>query len=169
LVKESGKGGIYRHAGGVIMQEKFTHNGIEFVATIKSDDSHGAPWEECDGHGIVSDWTKRAKLPGELVLCENRGMRRFYDFAATVKIARRDGWDSAPYGQGKKGERAARAVLADFEYLRRYCAGDWGYVVVTVRRADACECCGNSLSVGGVESGDDYWLEVAQELAGELI
>lgn len=29
--------------------------------TIEQDCDHGAPWEECDGHGEVSDWTTRDK------------------------------------------------------------------------------------------------------------
>lgn len=146
-------------------QEEFTHNGIEFVATIERDECSGAPWEECEGHGIVSDWTRRAKKPGELILCEEKGMRRYYDFAESVKIARRDGWNAAPY-TGTRGECAARAAMADFEYLRKWCNDEWHYVVVTVRRADSCECCGAFESVGMVES--DYWEETAREIAEDL-
>lgn len=83
--------------------QKFTHAGHNFRVSMATDCDTGAPWIEHDGHGIVSDWTSRDKKPGELVLaCDGRGrarngVRRFYDFAETVKIARRDGWGIAPY------------------------------------------------------------------------
>ena len=74
-----------------------TRDGRRFLARVERDDSHGAPWEECDGHGPVSEWTTRDKRAGELVLCEGRGARRFYDFAAACRIARRDGWGAMPF------------------------------------------------------------------------
>ncbi len=74
----------------------FDHNGNSYTATIESDDHAGAPWEEHDGHGGVSDWTTRDKLPGELVLSEYGPSKRFYDFAGACRIARRDGWGYLP-------------------------------------------------------------------------
>ncbi len=68
--------------------------GYSATIELQHDSGHGAPWEECDGHGIVSDFETRKKRPGELVLHELRSTTRFYDFAASVKIARRDGWGS---------------------------------------------------------------------------
>ena len=35
-----------------------------YTITIESDDMHGNPWEEHDGHGPVSEWTTRDRLPG---------------------------------------------------------------------------------------------------------
>lgn len=32
---------------------EFDHNGRTYMAMIERDDWHGAPWEECDGHGIA--------------------------------------------------------------------------------------------------------------------
>lgn len=75
---------------------EFEHGGVAYVATIESDDTHGAPWKKEDGHGDVSEWTTRDKLPGELVLSEDRRSKRFYDFAGACKIARRDGWGFLP-------------------------------------------------------------------------
>lgn len=82
---------------------EFEHNGAQYVATIEIDDSHGAPWDEEDGHGDVTGWKRREKLPGELVLAgDGRGglgtdaARRFYDFAGACKTARRDGWGFLP-------------------------------------------------------------------------
>lgn len=56
----------------------------------------GAPWEEHDGHGPVSEWESRAKLPGEIIINQDGESRRFYDFAAACQIARRDGWGFLP-------------------------------------------------------------------------
>lgn len=69
---------------------------FDITHTIEPDHGSAAPWEECDGHGPVSDWTSRAKLPGELVLSVDRNMRRYYDFATACKMARQDGWGYAP-------------------------------------------------------------------------
>lgn len=72
-------------------------DGFAFTATIQHDSDHGAPWENEDGHGEVTDWTTRAKLPGELVLCENGRSKRFYDFAGACAIAMRDCWGESAY------------------------------------------------------------------------
>ena len=66
------------------------------TAIIEHDSDTGAPWQEDCGHGPVSDWTTRAKLPGELVLSTDRGLKRYYDFAQACRIARRDGWGWMP-------------------------------------------------------------------------
>lgn len=79
------------------MDDTFEIDGVTFRVRTEYDDYHGAPWDEEDGHGPVSDWTSRSKLPGEFVLCEDRGKRRFYDFAEACRIARRDGWGHMPY------------------------------------------------------------------------
>lgn len=74
-----------------------TAHGFTLTAQIEHDSYHGAPWEECDGHGPVSEWTTRAKLPGELVLASDRQSKRYYDFADACRIARRDGWGFMPH------------------------------------------------------------------------
>lgn len=75
---------------------RFEIDGRRFRATAPRDDHMGAPWEEHDGHGPVSEWTSRDKAPGELVLAEGRHSKRFYDFAEACRIARRDGWGFLP-------------------------------------------------------------------------
>jgi hypothetical protein len=71
---------------------------FEATVTIEPDNDSGAPWENCDGHGPVSAWLTREKRPGELLLTNRHSnAKRFYDFAAACKIARRDGWGVAPY------------------------------------------------------------------------
>lgn len=128
------------------------------------DTDNGAPWENSDGHGLVSEWTTRDKLPGELVLSEDSHGRskRFYDFAGSVKIARRDGWDAAPYGQGTKGERAHRAAMADYGYLRAWCNNDWHYVGVIIDLQRNGETVEND-SCWGIETHEDYHLEWTAE------
>ncbi|WP_213303496.1 hypothetical protein [Paraburkholderia sacchari] len=66
--------------------------GYPFRVRVEADEFMGAPWEEHDGHGVVSGWTTRDKHPGEIVLCMDRRSRRYYDVQASMKIARRDGW-----------------------------------------------------------------------------
>lgn len=74
----------------------FTRGGRALSVSIESDDDSGAPWENEDGHGDVSDWTTRDKLPGEMVLSTDHGSKRFYDFAGACQLARRDGWGWLP-------------------------------------------------------------------------
>jgi len=153
--------------------ETFTYRRSTFKIEIVHDSDHGTPWENEDGHGPVSDWTSRAKCPGEMILTEDRGRKRFYDFAEACRIARRDGWNAAPYdvpGESKR-QRAARAAMADFERLRAWCNDQWHYVGVVVTRLDRH---GNEMrheraSLWGIESDcEDYQEEVARELAAEI-
>ena len=150
----------------------FTVDGRDFVARVEPDTDHGAPWDECDGHGPVSDWTRRDKRPGEMVLAESRGERRYYDFAEACRIARAEGWDAPPYRTGTARQRAARAALRDFEYLRAWCSDEWCYVTVAV--VPICPCCNEADEsraeyLGGVESSDESYIrEVAEELAGQI-
>lgn len=149
----------------------FTFVGGVFRAKIVADDHMGAPWEEQDGHGPVTDWTTRAKASGERILCEDGGARRFYNVAAAIQIAKRDGWDAPPYTPVTMGQKAARAVEADYRRLKTWCDDDWRWigVVVTAR----CTCCkafmGASDSLWGIESDSpDYHADVALELANGL-
>lgn len=111
---------------------------LTFSVKFERDEDAGAPWDNSEGHGAVSEWTTRDKLPGELVLNSDRGSKRFYDFAEACKTARADGWDAAPHNDGTESKRqqAAKAALADFEYLRQWCANQWEYVGVIVTLLD---------------------------------
>lgn len=152
------------------------------------DDDTTPPWKREDGHGPVSEWRPvwnrhtgcRDKRPGEMLLVrEGRGtsdLGRFYDFAAAVKLARRDGWGYHGMHDGETpGERAHKAALADFEYLRRWCNDEWHYigVVVTVHR-NGEEIGGDAL--WGIEDcpnpangGLYYWREVAAEMIEGIV
>jgi hypothetical protein len=131
---------------------------------IEPDEDVGPPWEEHDGHGIVSGWTRRDKAPGEIVLASDAGRYRYYDFAGSVKIARRDGWGADGV---TKGERAHRAALADYRRLKDWCEDRWRWIGVVVE----VERCGRIKkdSLWGIESDGDYWREVAAELANGML
>lgn len=155
--------------------------GLTFSVRIEHDDFHGAPWEENDGHGIVSEWTGHGeKRAGERLLVEDRGWARYYDFAGTMEIAKRDEWgmpeawieeQTRTLGRPPtKGEIRAAAVERDFEYLRRWCNYDWHYVgvVVTLLDTDGDETW-ESESLWGIESdATEYIEEVARNLAKEI-
>jgi hypothetical protein len=147
--------------------ETFEHDGYEIRITADTDDC-GAPWDECDGHGPVSEWTRRDKLPGERILVEDRGARRYYDFAAAVKQARSEGWDTPPYNTGTPGERAHRAAARDYEYLRGYARGDWVYLFVAVTVTWHGKVIGRD-SCGGIESFDDYWREHIADVVNGIL
>lgn len=142
-----------------------------FRVEFEHDDGHGAPWEGFDGHGIVTGWEHREKRPGELILSDDRGARRFYDFAETCRLALREGWNAAPYRDDETPrQRAAKAARADYEYLRAWCDDDWSYVVVTVTLLDddgeeteVSDC------LGGVETLRDYHETAAGELVDEIM
>ena len=151
-----------------------TVDGFEIEARIEFDEDAGAPWENCDGHGPVSEWTNRQKQPGERVLETNGRSFRYYDFAEAVKIAKRDGWDAPPYG-GTKSERVVRAVDADYQVLKAWCNDQWRYVgiVLSVSRkgveldanADSLWC----IDMNYPGSDNSYLTEVANELLSEAL
>ena len=151
------------------------HDGRTFHVELHFDDSRGAPWDEECGHGPVSGWTRRDKAPGELVLCEDRGWRRFYDFAEATRIARADGWGLAPDEEAALAQTLGRAptakeirreaVMRDYRHLKAWCNDEWHYCGVVVRHDELDE----DASLWGVEnSSRDYVEDCARQLAGEL-
>ena len=108
------------------------HKGLTITINWYFDIDSGQPWKEHEGHGIVSDWTRRDKAPGERLLHSDGRSKLFYDFAASVAIAKREGWDAKPYKTGTKGEQANRAVEADFTYLKRWCEQSWWWCGYTI-------------------------------------
>lgn len=149
--------------------DQFEHQGRRFSVRFERDDFMGAPWEEHDGHGIVSDWTNRPKAPGERVLVEDRDSRRYYDVQATMARALAEGWGVADPPKGAtKRQIAALAVARDFEYLRAWCADEWEWLQVEVTREDTGETESTS-GIDGDHDGGRYLTAVAYELAGELV
>lgn len=156
----------------------FEHEGMQFAVSITDDPYMGTPWENCEGHGPVSDWERRSKRPGELILCSERDSRRFYDLQEAMKLAKKEGWDAEPYKTGTKGEQAYRAVMADYEFLRRWCNDQWSYVGMDVALVDGEgspieDETGDSIYVDstyGVENDkDEYVMEVARECADNIV
>jgi hypothetical protein len=157
--------------------DEITINGRTYTVKTKYDTDAGPPWEEEDGHGIVTEWTRRDKHPGERVLItDSHGYdRRYYDVAATMRIARRDGWGVGPdciaalrqrLGRAPTaGQLLAAAVDLDYDYLRGWCRDDWCYVGVIVTELES----GEEASLWRVDDcNDDYVWQVARELAGEI-
>lgn len=56
--------------------------GRDFVFSVKfeHDACAGTPWENCDGHGPVTDFLQRSKRPGELVLNTDWGVETRGDY-----------------------------------------------------------------------------------------
>lgn len=106
----------------------FEHNGNRFKVTFPPDWDRWAPWDEEDGHGPVSDWTTRAKRPGELILARDGCRYQYYDFAEACRIARRDGWGPGFYHQreerGANGLRRGYAQWYVGRQLHTY-TGEW--------------------------------------------
>jgi hypothetical protein len=147
-----------------------TVDGRTFIASFYVDEGHDAPWDAEDGHGPVSDWTSREKRSGERVLCSDRSSRRFYDWQAACKLARSDGWDTAPYDAPNRIERV---VQADFDRLQAWCNDEWYWCGIAVQATDNDgEPIGDKYAhtVWGIESdADDYFSEVIADLISEVI
>ncbi len=151
--------------------DTFTVNGLNFKVEFPYDEDSGAPWENEDGHGPVSDWVSRDKMPGERVLSgERHGRKRYYDFAAAVELAKKDGWDTPPYKTGTAGEIAARAADADYKRMKAWANDEWHYVGVVVTLMNTEDEPTHEIeSLWGTEDDDaQYLTDTAYELAEEL-
>ncbi|NJS14067.1 MAG: hypothetical protein HC788_04925 [Sphingopyxis sp.] len=112
-----------------------------------------------------------------MLLCEDRGLKRFYDFAAAYRIARKDGWGCEPYDiEGETArQKAARAARHDFEVLRAWCNDEWAWcgIAVQVFSADDEGLTDEyEFALWGIEynypgSANEYLLEVANDLAAQ--
>ncbi len=152
--------------------------GYRFGVEYFHDPDVGAPWENFDGHGIVSKWTTRDKKPGEKVLIEDRQSKRYYDVRESMACAIRDQWGCAcPEGtHTTRRQTAACAVAADFAFLRGWCRDEWHYAGVRVtwikdNSDDPDETKGEPLTrdLWGVETLHDYHKQTAKELIDELL
>lgn len=168
-----------------IETERFDHFGRAFEVSLYADYSHGAPWDEEDGHGPVRHIPySESMAPGETFLAHGsaRGYRYVYGFGAALVQASREGWGIGPRELelltmriGKKPTRAqirAESVRQDMKHLAGWCDSDWQYIGVSVRIIGADdEPEGHKFenALWGVESSGDYWREVARELADEIL
>lgn len=142
---------------------------VEFIV----DYDLGAPWEEHDGHGVVSDWECRDKKPGEVVIASDRGWKRFYDVAATTRIAKRDKWgvSDADTSNMTKAQIVALAVKRDLERMRGRCNDKWHWCGVSVfpLTADGYELRSKTEALWGVESdAGEYFDEIIYELISQI-
>lgn len=152
---------------------EFEFQGVTLDCDWSDDPDCGPPWENSDGHGpvrrVTNGWGHLDKRAGERVL--NPDARRgnyvwLYDWQAALKIARRDGWGAPDERKETPGQRAARAVAQDFEFLAGWLRGTWQYIGVTVTHPAS----GAQASLWGVESNaGEYLTEVRNELAGEVL
>lgn len=167
------------------MNDTIEFKGLTFRVELKPDDSHGAPWEECDGHGPVRESNDasgegRFKRPGERVLHAQYRTAWVYDWQEAMKIAKRDGWGMSDEDKAKfkaatgfdptPGQIALAAVQSDFDRLRRYLEGDWSYVGVVVTLLDVDgKPTYERASLWGIESDCGACIdETARELASEI-
>lgn len=143
---------------------------VEFIF----DPDLGAPWEEHDGHGIVSDWENRDKKPGEVVIASDRGWKRFYDVAETTRTAKRDGWGVSDTDTSKMtpAQITQLAVQRDMERMRGWCNGDWHWCGVSVFPLTEAgdELRSETASLWGVDSDAyDYFEEIIFELIAQIL
>jgi hypothetical protein len=82
---------------------KFQRGNRWFVVEVEADEDHGAPWDNEDGHGVIEtrendrrQGTHPAKRAGERVLMNTGFGTAFYDFKASCKKAREEGWGWLP-------------------------------------------------------------------------
>lgn len=142
---------------------EFVVDGVKFRADLVADECASAPWENSDCYGEVSDWLHREKRPCERVLSQDRGFKRFYDHASSVrKFA----------GQGCTAKQAHEQALSDYERLLAWYSNERFYcgVVVTLLDDFGDEISDVSNSFWGIESdANAYHKEVANGLASELL
>lgn len=147
-------------------------DGLKFEVETGHDECIGTPWEEHDGHGIVTDWVRRDKRPGERILIADRDHKRYYDIQASMEIALRDSWGCENPEGKTRHQIAAEAVEADFQRLRAWCNDQWHWMFVSVQllSKDGTPVPDFQSVIGGIESdcGDEYIEETARDLASEL-
>ena len=145
------------YVGSEIQMRSSKYPEILFNVTLSADDTNEPPWDRSDGHGPVRmiNPERERKRPGERPLWEERRTTWLYDWQAACKMARRDGWNAEPYDAPNRIERA---VKADYDFLRSYLCGDWGYAVIKVEALKDEESLGDDV-LGGVETNDDAYLQ----------
>lgn len=160
-----------------ISKQVFTHRGVQFTRATERDDDGSPPWSRADGHGVVTEWIRPDQAPeGARELCREHGTARYYDWRASLEIARRDKWGlsdqdrrrlEVKYGRELTAEEVTRAAVEqDYQFLRGWCQDDWEYVGVAV----TVDGTGLRASLWGIESiAESYIEEVARELADQIL
>ncbi len=158
-------------------QETRVIDGVTIYVRWYYDNDNGAPWEENDGHGPVREvsrpyYGRPQKKSGERFLNrdpnDSRKILYAYDWQEACRLARKDGWNTAPHDAPYP---VARAVQADFDYLRGWLEDEWWYcgIGVSLTRDDDDDDF-YSHALWCVESNcADHHEEVIKDLAGELL
>lgn len=157
----------------IIHTEDFTTaKGTHYRVEIMPDGTNLTPWVLLDSYGPVSEWTRRDKRAGELILATDGRSKRLYNFQEAIKKAKAEGWGcDGLTGNETPGEKAVKAVMADFKYFKAWCNNEWHYAVLHVVLLDSE---GEEIAeyddyLGGVEYGlSDYWEKEAANMAEGL-
>lgn len=168
-----------RHSGYDL--ESFELFGLRFTSQLQRDEDHEPPWESSDGHGVVTDWMDtldrdEADAQNLRPLSSDHGRTRYYDFAASIRIALKDKWGLGDEEMAKQRamwekeptpeQITHRAVQLDYEYIRDWCQDGWEYVgvIVTLEGTEI------DRSLWGIESNAEHYInETIGELAGEIV
>jgi hypothetical protein len=118
--------------------DSVTYQGRKIKIEWSYDEFGGKPWDDCD-YGNVTDWLRRDKEPGEVIICADRGSKRFYDFAGAVAKLKKEGCN------GAEADRIAKSEVKRFQ---GWCNDQWFYMNADVT-IDGLE---HTSSLGGIES-----------------
>jgi hypothetical protein len=111
--------GQHRYDGDV---DTVTYQGRTIRIKWEYDQFGGTPWDFY-GSEFVSDWVSRYKRPGEVIICNDRGSKRFYDFADSVAGLKKD---------GISGTDADRIAKSHVERFRDWCSDEWYFMTASV-------------------------------------
>ena len=147
-------------------------NGYNFII-VNELDIDFTPWEYCDNEvNLITDWTRRDKKPGELILTTDRTYKRFFDYQAACRYALDNQWGSrdALPGDTKK-QIASKAALNLFNYWRSWCDDEWAYryIEITLIDPDTNQETYFIDSCGGIEDLNNYDKDWINENAAVLI
>jgi hypothetical protein len=167
-------------------QDFFEHANCTIQVDWEDDCDMGPPWKEHDGHGVVvefhqrdSDYTVESEQDSPLRRLSPWGFGEddwYYDFPASLDLARRDRWglsDEATEALALKlgrsptdDEITEAAVQADYEHMRAWYHDEWRWMEVTVL-VDARTSEGNCFlkcltAISGIDS--TYAGELLEEL-----
>jgi hypothetical protein len=118
--------------------DSVTYQGRTIKVKWGHDEFGGNPWDDCD-YGNVTDWLCRDKEPGEVIICTDRGSKRFFDFASAVAKLKKEGCS------GAEANSTAKFLVKRFQ---DWCNDQWFYVNASVT-IDGLE---YTDSLGGIES-----------------
>jgi len=134
--------------------------GKRFRVEYHADTDALPPWRQGSGSDFVTEWTRRLKRPGELVLAQRgSGHFRYYDLQTATKQARYGNWRNwqGHDGAEERGKALRAAVMDDYLRLRDWCNDVWHYMGIIAFPLDEE---GNELrsrkqSIWGIESDVD--------------